>query len=458
MTSDHTIAAISTPYGRGGIAVIRISGSDAITVADRVFLPLSGKKLTEYSGARAVYGKILVDNKEFDTGIATVFRAPHSYTGQDTVEISCHGGLLLTEKVLASVLAAGAKQAGAGEFTKRAFLAGKLGLVEAEAVISLIEAEGEEQLRLASAEAKGVLGKEITRIHDEVIKLIAATYVQIDYPDEDLSGMTNEAFLASTNQIIADLQKLRDSYRTGHAVAEGITTVILGKPNTGKSSLLNALAGYDRAIVSPIAGTTRDTVEQKIQVGKVRLTVHDTAGVHMTEDIVEKMGVERSLKLSETAELILFVMDGSEEPDEEDKALLDRLQNWHCPVICICNKMDKESKIPPEIPASFAHSVEISALTGQGMEELKKLIERLFVEGSIDYDTTPVLTGAHRHAMIATAVELVVRASDAVLSGLSPDVAALDLEMASGELGRLDGRGVSEAVVDSIFSRFCVGK
>ena len=458
MTANHTIAAISTPYGRGGIAVIRISGNEAITVADKIFLPVSGKKLNEYSSGRAVYGKILVDGKEFDTGIATVFRAPHSYTGQDTVELSCHGGLLLTEKVLASVLSAGAKQAGAGEFTKRAFLAGKLGLSEAEAVISLIEAEGEEQLKLASAGAKGVLGREIARIHDEVTKLIAATYVQIDYPDEDLSGMTNEAFVASIDQIALDLQKLRDSYRTGHAVAEGISTVILGKPNTGKSSLLNALVGYDRAIVSPIAGTTRDTVEQKIQVGKVRLTVHDTAGVHETDDIVEKMGVERSLQLAERAELILFVLDGSEEPDSEDAALLARLANSKCPVICVCNKIDRESRLSKTLTADFAYRVDISALTGEGMDVLKSTIESLFVQGVIDYDNTPVLTGAHRYAMIQTAIELVLRAKEAVLAGLSPDVAALDLEMASGELGRLDGRGVSEAVVDSIFSRFCVGK
>lgn len=458
MTANHTIAAISTPYGRGGIAVIRISGPEAITVADRIFLPASGKKLNEYSGGRAVYGKILVDGKEFDTGIATVFRSPHSYTSEDTVELSCHGGLLLTEKVLASVLSAGAKQAGAGEFTKRAFLSGKLGLSEAEAVISLIEAEGEEQLKLASAEAKGVLGREITRIHDAVTALIAATYVQIDYPDEDLSGMTGDAFVTALEKILTDLKRLRDSYRTGHAVAEGITTVILGKPNTGKSSLLNALAGYDRAIVSPIAGTTRDTVEQKIQVGKVRLTVHDTAGVHETDDIVEKMGVERSLKLAEKAELILFVLDASNEIDEEDAALLLRLVNCHCPVICICNKIDRDSKLSEDITRDFAYRADISALTGEGMDTLKNIIESLFVEGVIDYDNTPVLTGAHRHAMIITAIELMERARDAVLAGLSPDVAALDLEMASGELGRLDGRGVSEAVVDSIFSRFCVGK
>jgi len=458
VTSNDTIAAISTPYGRGGIAVIRISGEDAITIADAVFLPASGRKLNEYNGGRAVYGKILVDGKEFDTGIATVFHAPHSYTGENTVEISCHGGLLLTEKVLASVLSAGAKQAGAGEFTKRAFLAGKLGLTEAEAVISLIEAEGEEQLKLASAEAKGVLGREIERIHDALTALIAATYVQIDYPDEDLSGLTNDAFLKDLDKILADLVKLRDSYRTGHAVAEGITTVILGKPNTGKSSLLNALAGFDRAIVSPIAGTTRDTVEQKIQVGKVRLTVHDTAGVHETDDIVEKMGVERSLKLAEKAELILFVLDGSKEPNSEDTALLSRLVNWHCPVICVCNKSDCAVMIPQDLIKPFENRVEISALTGQGLDTLQKMIERLFVEGVIDYDHTPILTGAHRHAMIARAIELLQTAMLAVQNGLTPDMAALDLEMAAGELGRLDGRGVSEEVVDSIFSRFCVGK
>lgn len=458
MTDNRTIAAISTPYGRGGIAVIRISGAEAIEVAEKMFIPASGKQLSQYGGSRAVYGDILVQGKPFDTGIATVFRAPHSYTGENTVEISCHGGLLLTEKVLSAALAAGAKQAGPGEFTKRAFLAGKLGLVEAEAVISLIEAEGEEQLKLASAEAKGVLGKEIKRIHDALILLIAGTYVQIDYPDEDLSGLTNEDFLIKAEQILSDLTALRDSYRAGHAIAEGLRTVILGKPNTGKSSLLNALVGYDRAIVSPIAGTTRDSVEQKVHLGKVCLHLHDTAGVHQTEDVVEKMGVERSLKLAKDAELILFVLDGSEEPDAEDKEIMEKLKDFACPVVCICNKNDRRSVIAPEITEKFAHTVSISALTGQGIAELKKKIEDLFVSGVVDYDTTPILTGAHRHAMIETAIDLVKKARDAVDLGISPDMAALDLEMASAELGRLDGREVSEEVVGSIFSRFCVGK
>ena len=230
MTVDHTVAAISTPYGRGGIAVVRISGRDALAVTEKMFLPASGKSIIEYKAGSAVYGKILFEGRQIDTGIATVFRAPHSYTGEDTVEISCHGGILLTEKVLAAVLAAGATRAGPGEFTKRAFLAGKLSLSEAEAVISLIEAEGEEQLKLASAEAKGVLGREIERIHDSLIRLVAATYVQIDYPDEDLSGMNAETFLRDLDTVLRDVENLETSYRTGHAVAEGITTVILENP------------------------------------------------------------------------------------------------------------------------------------------------------------------------------------------------------------------------------------
>lgn len=458
MTVDHTVAAISTPYGRGGIAVIRISGSDAIAVSEKMFLPASGKSIREYKGGSAVYGKILHRGSQIDTGIATVFRAPHSYTGQDTVEISCHGGLLLSEKVLASALEAGAVQAGPGEFTKRAFLAGKLSLSEAEAVISLIEAEGEEQLKLASAEAKGVLGKEIERIHDALITLVAATYVQIDYPDEDLSGMDSEHFLSQLEDVLHSLEKLEQSYRTGHAVAEGITTVILGKPNTGKSSLLNALAGYDRAIVSPIAGTTRDTVEQKIRVGKVTLTLHDTAGVHDTEDTVEQMGVARTLDLIERAELILLVLDGARALDADDRALIERLRDSRCPVVCICNKSDKESVWQLDAVNCFEHILTLSAMTGQGLEQLRTLIEGLFVDGKIDYDTTPVLTGAHRHAMIVKTRQLLERAKEAVLLGLSPDVAALDLESASAELGRLDGREVGEEVVNSIFSRFCVGK
>ena len=230
-------------------------------------------------------------------------------------------------------------------------------------------------------------------------------------------------------------------------------------PNgTGKSSLLNALVGYDRAIVSPIAGTTRDSVEQKVHLGKVCLHLHDTAGVHQTEDIVEKMGVERSLRLAKDAELILFVLDGSEQIDAEDQELMEKLEGFGCPVVCVCNKNDRHSAIPAEISEKFAHTLSVSALTGKGIDTLKQKIEELFVSGVVDYDTTPILTGAHRHAMIATAIDLVQKARDAVSFGISPDMAALDLEMASAELGRLDGRAVSEEVVGSIFSRFCVGK
>ena len=284
MIFPTTVAAIATPYGRGGIATIRISGSDAIAIADCVFATKSGKKLSEIPQNRVVYGNILSGSEIIDDGMAAVFRAPHSYTGEDTVEISCHGGILITETVLSAILTAGATQAGPGEFTKRAFINGKLTLTEAEAVIDLIDAETDDQMKLARQHTSGVLSRELSSLYDALLSLVSQAYVFADYPDEDLTDLSPKEIRQELLEIRERIDNLLNTYTAGHAIADGIYTVVAGKPNTGKSSLMNALLGRERAIVSGIAGTTRDYLEEKATVGKIRLTLVDTAGIHTSED------------------------------------------------------------------------------------------------------------------------------------------------------------------------------
>ena len=303
---DRTIAAISTAFGRGGIAVIRISGEDAIGIAAKVFVPASGKGLEEISSGRAVYGKIYGGGRVIDDGMALVLRAPRSFTGEDTVEISCHGGVLITQKVLEAVLMAGAEAAGPGEFTKRAFISGKIGLTEAEAVIATINAESEEQLKLARSHMEGSLAGEIGSISEELVKILSRCYVLCDYPDEDLSEVSTEEVEAILEDVRKRLDRLISGYRVGHAVAEGIPTAIVGRPNVGKSSLLNGLLGYQRAIVTDIPGTTRDTVEEKLYLGRVLLKLCDTAGIRSGNGIdeVERIGIERSFEKLRESELV----------------------------------------------------------------------------------------------------------------------------------------------------------
>ena len=461
MLNNSTVAAISTPQGKGGIAVIRISGENSIKIASRMFFPASGRSLEDFPPFRAVYGDIYVDGKKTDDGIATVFLAPRSFTGENTVEISCHGGALLQEKILQEIFKQGALPAGPGEFTKRAFINGKMSLSEAEAVISKINAESDEQLKLAVSHAEGKLSKEISGIINRLVKVLSNCYVLCDYPDEDLSDISQEEIIEVLNGCIDHCDRLIKSYRTGHAVAEGIPTVIVGQPNTGKSSLLNTFLGYDRAIVTNIAGTTRDIIEEKVYLGKVTLTIADTAGLRFDDgiDAVEKIGVSRSIDKLQKAELVLAVFDGSKELDKKDEAAIEILNDTNCAKIAVINKCDLGTVIDTSfLEKHFPKTVTISTADGTGMEELTKTIEELYFDGEIDYSKTAVLALSRQKNSVVSARESIVRARDAIAFGISPDVAGLDVEEAIGELEYLDGRRVSEIIVGGIFSGFCVGK
>lgn len=457
-----TIAAISTPYGRGGIAVIRISGEDAIGVADRIFRPKSQKKLAAYAASRAVYGAILAEGRVIDDGIATLFRAPHSYTGEDTVEIACHGGILITEAVLSAALAAGAVMAEAGEFTKRAFVNGKLSLSEAEAVINLIDAETTEKLRLARSHTSGVFSRKIRAIYDALLALVSQTYVFADYPDEDLTDLSPAELRDGIAKALAEVEALLATYQAGHAIADGIYTVVAGKPNTGKSSLMNALLGRERAIVSSHAGTTRDYLEEKATVGRIFLRLVDTAGIRESEDEVEQIGISRSVSALEKAELILAVFDASTPPDDEDKAFFDKLKTLTVPKIALLNKSDlasdESAAYTPYLENGFRVVLSLSAKQGDGLETLKETIEELFVSGEIDYDNHAIVANARQNASLLTAKNSLVQALRALDDGFTQDIAGMDLESAMAALAETDGLSVTADIVDSIFHRFCVGK
>ncbi len=457
---SDTIAAISTAFGRGGIAVIRISGERAVEVAEKMFFPACALALGEIPSEKATYGRIVSEGQIIDDGIAVVFRAPRSFTGEDTVEISCHGGILLTERVLKTAFDCGARQALAGEFSQRAFLNGKMSLSEAEAIIGLIDAESEERLKLSASHSQGVLKKRCDGIYARILRLLSAVYVKLDYPEEDLAEVSDEQFRAEMQEILSDVSALLDTYRHGKAVSEGVKTVLLGKPNTGKSSILNALAGEEKAIVTDVEGTTRDVIEEKISAGRVILRLFDTSGIRQGDDKVEKIGIERALKKADEAELIIAVFDTSRPLDEMDERIIEltrKAQNDKKAVICVLNKSDLGKPCFGEADLPF-DTVSVSAVTGQGIEDVKKAAEALFCERDIDYRGEAVLANARQFSAVSACKNAIIRAIDAFDMAFSCDVCGMDLEGALAAIGELDGRTVSGEITDAIFHNFCVGK
>lgn len=453
-----TVAAVSTPRGKGGVALIRISGEEAVAVASRCFSPKSGKSVEDLPDRTAVFGDILQDGAPIDDGMLTLFRAPASYTGETIAEITCHGGVLVTRRVLEAVFAAGALPAPAGEFTRRAFLNGKLSLTKAEAVGEILEAKSDAQLRIAASQRRGALSDRIEKAAKETVSLIAAVYAKIDYPDEDLAEVSDAEFCARAGAICEDLTRLRRTYRAGSAIFEGVRTVICGAPNRGKSSLYNAIAGEEAAIVTDVAGTTRDTLERDLPLGKVLLHLTDTAGIRETEDTVEQIGVRRAEEKLREAELILCVLDASKPQTEEDTSLLASLASLPAPKIAVFNKCDLAAS-PWELPEGlFCKEVRISAKNGEGIETLTSAVEDLFLSDAISTDDGAIVTAARQFAALGEAVERIEDALRLVKDGMGTDLAASDLERAVSALDELDGRAVSEDVVSEIFGKFCVGK
>ncbi len=456
--TDTTVAAISTPPGKGGVALIRMSGRDAIEIASRCFVLRSKTPLSELKSRHAAYGDVIFEGAPIDDAIITIFRAPHSYTGEDTVEICCHGGILLTETVLSALFAAGAVQAEAGEFTRRAMLCGRLSLTEAEAIGNLLEAKSRASIRLSSAVARTRLTRELDGLRQSLLNLISSLYAKIDYPEEDLSDMTGEQILSSLAEMLVRADALLSTYRTGRAVAEGIPTVLCGAPNVGKSALYNALCGEDLAIVTEHAGTTRDVLSSTVPLGRVMLRLYDTAGLRDALDPVERIGVDRSRTKMEEAELLLAVFDASRPLSDEEKALLAELKQSAGCVVILLNKSDLGSFPVPAEFADFSNILPISAKTGAGLDALTVLIERLFTDESIRLGEDAVIASARQYAALSRAREALSRAQEAFRMGLYADIASSELEVALSAFAELDGRTVSDEIISEIFRRFCVGK
>lgn len=461
-----TCAAVSTAPGKAGVAVIRISGPEAIEVASRVFKPAGKKTLPEISAKCAVYGTIYgADGEKIDTGIATLFLAPHSYTGEDVAEISCHGSPVGVSLILAALFSAGARQALPGEFTKRAFINGKLDLTQAEAVADLLDAENSSQLKLFSAQLGGALGKRIRKISDSIENMLSAVYAYIDYPDEDMSDMSDEEITDNILSLRKELSSLCETYSTGVAVTKGIHTVIAGTPNTGKSTFFNLLSGFDRAIVTDIAGTTRDVITESIQVAGIKLLLSDTAGIHNTEDTVEKIGVEKSREAVTDAELLLCIFDGSRSMQKEDceLALQAASKQQEKKVVAIVNKSDVaenetfNSVVQYLKETGFLHIIFMSAKTGEGKTDFDNIIKSFYPASESALSEGAIIANARQYASVVKAVECLDNALLA-MKNLTRDMAGLDLEQALGELCEADGRKVSEQIVNNIFSHFCVGK
>ena len=457
-----TIAAVSTPPGKGGVAVIRISGGGALDIAATVFRPKSKKDFKDATPRMQIRGDIIYGEEVIDDGMATYFKAPASYTGEDTVEISCHGGILVTETVLEAVFAAGARPAGAGEFTRRAFINGKLSLVEAEAIGNLLEAESREQIKLASLKSRETLSEEIAEIRSALTSVLSSTYARIDYPDEDLGDFSDAEAVEILSKTAEKTEKLISTYKTGKAVNEGIKTVICGKPNVGKSTLYNLLLGHEAAIVTDIEGTTRDVLSEKIPFGKVMLHLSDTAGVrHNSDDPIEKIGIERSLEKISDSELIIAVFDLSREFDRADKELIEKVKGSAAGKIAILNKCDLAEKFNRNLLSDvFDTVIEVSAKSKKesAAELLKSTVNAMFTDEKISIGTDAVVASARQNASLVRALDLTKSAISAYVSGISVDAASSDIELALSSIAELDGREVSEAVVSDIFAKFCVGK
>ncbi len=456
-----TVAAVSTPYGKGGVAMIRISGADAVAIGERIFFPKSGKKLSEVGHGRMTYGEIRMPHETLavDDGMAVVFYAPHSFTGEDTVEITCHGGILVTRKVLSAALAAGARMAEAGEFTRRAYVSGKLGLSQAEALGSLLEASSESQLLLARNGMRGHLAQRMDELYSAMQRVLSTIYAQIDFPDEDLGEMSRTEIIDSLGEAKAGLVRLLSTYSTGRAIGEGIATVICGRANAGKSSVYNQILGYDAAIVTDIEGTTRDVLRETAVLGHTTLRLCDTAGLRETDDRVESIGIARTWEALREAELIVAVFDSSAPLSDEDFALARHAVESGVPTIALLNKTDcAASDVPCALPDGFSAVLRVSAKTGEGFDRLAEEVDRLFIDGSISLREDAIVTGARQYAALCEANERLGAALDDLMAGVSLDLCCIAVEGALSALGEVDGREIGEEIVAEIFSKFCVGK
>lgn len=452
-----TIAAISTPNAPGGISVIRISGEKAFEIGEKVFKPQkNGQPVRKMQGYTCAYGKTVSKERIIDDGIITVFRSPNSYTGEDVVEISCHGGIYVTKQVLRACIEAGAEPARAGEFTQRAFLNGKISLTQAEAVMDIISANGQQALNSAVNAREGKMFKQIKGVSDKLTVILGELAAWVDYPEEDLPEIEPESLRSSLLESIEIMEKIIRGYDCGKVLREGIDTVIIGKTNVGKSTLMNNLLGYERSIVTDIEGTTRDIIEETAKVGDLVLRLSDTAGLRETNDVVENFGIELARKKADTAQLVIGVFDCSRELEQQDMELLELLKNRKS--VIILNKSDLEQKLVPEDFKEYSRNiVEISAKNDLQLEQLSRTLNKMFELESFDSNTDSFANERQKFCA-EKALKALKDSMETLDFGVSLDCVTVTLESALDAILELTGEKVSEAVVSQVFSKFCVGK
>ena len=449
-----TIAAIATGTQVSAIGIIRLSGDETFRVIDRLFFPYSGKKMSESADRRLIFGELRDRGGELlDVCLCTISRAPHSYTGENTAELQCHGSPTVLRAALDELFALGARQAAPGEFTKRAFLNGRMELCAAEAVADIIDAETVECAKNAAGQLSGAISRKVDGIYSALTDISSHYHAVLDYPDEDIEDFQLESYEGSLTSALTELERLLQSHERGKLMTGGIPAAIAGRPNAGKSSLLNALLGYDRAIVTAIPGTTRDTIEEKLRIGRLTLRLIDTAGIRDTDDEVERLGVERSRAAMSKAELVIAVVDGSGEITDEDREVIAQAEAAPKGIVVLSKRdiAEPDAEITTALPV-----VSLSSVTGDGMDELERVIAERFPLPEVP--AGEILTNVRQADAVKRAIEYMRSALDAMRAGMTPDIVLTETEGAMSAFGELSGRTVREDVTNRIFQRFCVGK
>lgn len=454
-----TIAAIGTALSNSGISIIRISGKDSLSIINKIF-----KTNHEIEPNTIVFGKILKNNEFIDNVLVSYFKAPHSYTGEDICEINCHGGTQITRQILEIVLENGARLAEPGEFSKRAFLNGKMDLSQAEAVINLINAKTQTETRIAAKNLEGNLSKKIRELREELVELMAKIEVSVDYPEYDYEEVEPDSIVNLLDKKINEINNILKTYEHGKYIRNGVNVAILGKPNVGKSSLLNNLANYDKAIVTDIPGTTRDIVEETINLGDIVLNISDTAGIRDTDDIIEKIGVEKSLKILEEMDLVIYIINGQDGISKEDFEILSKIQNKGLKYILAINKIDVAQKdvlnaILKEIKQNKLNDpVFISVQENEGIENLKNEIIKLFNSNDLDYVHELIITNERHKNLLKKSVDYLYDAKKEISLGQPIDIVSIYVKKATKTLGEIIGADVTEDIISKIFEKFCLGK
>lgn len=459
MFIDDTIAAIATAPGEGGIGIIRISGADSIAIASSIFKPFYKENLLDYPNRSLVYGNIVDSDRVIDEVLIARMEGPNSYTAEDVVEINCHGGFISVRKILELVLKKGARLADPGEFTKRAFLNGRIDLSQAEAVIDIINAKTDQSHDIAQTQLEGALSQKVRSLRNMITEVLAQVEVAIDYPEEDIEFITYKELTDKTSQIQKEVVKMYETSDTGKILREGLKTAILGKPNVGKSSLMNWILGENRAIVTEIAGTTRDVIEEFVNIKGIPLKIVDTAGIRETDDIVEKIGVEKSRDHMKSSDLVLVVLDSSRELEEDDLEILDAINPKK--TLVLINKIDLESRLDMDKVKEYIaeeNIIHISAMENKGLESIHDKIETMVYEGRVSNKGDVMITNTRHKDAIYKAMNSINDAIKGLEDHMSYDFIGVDLKDAWDSLGFINGDTVTEDLLDTIFKNFCIGK